>query len=56
MKEVGLCSPQAARLLNPRLGGRVTLIADSLLLAVVAALQSRTLAPHYNNITDGEEG
>lgn len=55
-KEVGLCSPQAARLLDPRLGGRVTLITDSLLLAVVGALQSRTLAPHYNNITNGEEG
>lgn len=44
---------QAAR---PPVWGGVTLIIDSLLLAVVAALQSRTLAPHFNNITNGEEG
>lgn len=58
-KEVGLCSPQATRLRDPRLGAGeagVTLITASLLLAVVAASQSRTLAPHYNSITNGEEG
>lgn len=54
MKEVHLCSPQAARPLDLWLGGGHTDHRQP--AGVVASLQSRSLAPHYNNSREVEEG